>query len=325
MYQPNSHTEAKPGLTLTNFPSMLCMAPEFDLLRFLEAQNVRHSRFARFENAVSELRSGRKKTSWTCFVFSSVPGWNNTKQEMQYAIRSYREAQAYYLHPVLGSRLKAATQAALDSDEKDPVQLFGGDGTDVARFKSCLTLFANVEAVLSTDRFFRKAALTFWSEFDERTLNIIGAFGDYRGPFKNFPCEKETNEQKKPTAGKPLMMGPVKHPVEVSQQKPTKKAEKWEIKYILASRVNGRGELRYQIDWKDGREDDRWYPAASIKYAAAQLAEYHDENPDQPGPPCRLDIWARICRRGRLPPSHPDDDQQAINRFCPVKRGRVPR
>lgn len=301
------------------------MAPDFDLLRFLEAQNTRHSLGARFENALSELRSGRKKTSWQRFVFPSVVGTNTaTERGMRLAIRSYREAQAYYLHPVLGPRLEAATQAALDSGETDAVRLFGGSVGEAAKVKSCLTLFANVEAVLGdTRRFFRTAALRFWRDFDEDTLRVIGAFDDYPGPFKKPPslakhdCDQTAEEP-------PTIVCRIKR-TQTSHEKPiVRKKQPWKVNAILASRVNDRGELIYQVDWMDGRDDSFWYPAAGLKYAAEQLVEYHDENPDQPGPPCRLDTWWRDCGKGRDSPSHPDDNQPALNRFR-SGRARVPR
>lgn len=307
---------------------------DFDLMRFLEAHNIRQARRARFENALVELRNGRRKTRrWTHCVFPSVAflgteASSRTERDMFYAIKSYREAQAFYNHPVLGPRLETATQAALSSGVMDPVQLFGGDRADAARFKSCLTLFANVEeslGVLSGLRFYGEVVLYFWDDFDEDTLDKIASFDDYPGPYRDEPAQAEDAINKGPAYEPPKMMVIMKGHAEPSEQKletkPTKKkVEDWEINHILASRVDRRGNLSYQIDWKDGREDDLWYTAASIKYAALQLVAFHDENPDQPGPPCRLDTWWRACVNRRIAPDHPDDDKPAIDRFRSGRR-----
>lgn len=302
----------------------------FDLIRFLEGQNARSTIHAQFQGALFELRCGKKRTSgWVPSVFPSVlettskisterRGGGSTRN--LYTIKSYDEAQAYYTHSVLGPRLQVATQAALDSGQRDALKLFDYTPEDVAQFRSCLTLFANVEQRLGTDRFFRCAALTFWDDFDEETLSTIASFDDYHGPFRGWPHSIEAPVCKLPVTRARRRRTHMHHPTGIQPRRPTERAERWEVKYVLASRVDNRGNLCYQIDWKDGRDDNQWYTAASIKHAAKQLAKYHDENPDQPGPPCRLDMWWRACIKGRLPLSHPDDDKPAVDRF---RSGRV--
>lgn len=305
--------------------------PDFDVHRFLEAQNTCQSYRTRFENALVELRNGwRKNRRWTSCVFPSVAlsGTNSmiSEGEKFYTIKSYREALAFYNHPVLGPRLETATQTALSSGVMDPVQLFGGDKVDAARFKSCMTLFANVEerlGLLSRQRFYCEVALYFWDDYDEDTLDRIAFFHDYTGPYRKKSAKGEGAVDSPPMYG----LAPIKGTrrfiqFQLSQQKtaPTRKVEDWEISHILASRVDRRGNLSYQVDWKDGREDDLWYTAASIKYAALQLVAFHDENPDQPGPPCRLDTWWRACINQRMASDHPDDDQPAVNRFRSGRR-----
>lgn len=343
------------------------MAYDFNLNRFLEAQNERSAIYAHFQHALFDLRSGKKQIAgWTPIVFPNVLKTTSTSssdtgtgrpQPSPYTLRSYAEARAYYTHPVLGPRLEAATQAALDSGQRDPLRLFACDRADVAQFRSCLTLFANVEAGLGASHFFRAAVLAFWNDFDEETLGVIAAFGDYHGPFRRrwAPVGVEAPVCKLPmTRGRRRRNAVVHHhhlPPPAwgrrvrtrTQQMPTTTTttttaagggqpvaqKRWEVRHVLASRVDSRGDLSYQVDWADdddgrGEDDEQWYAAARIKHAARQLAKYHDENPDQPGPPCRLDTWWRACVKGRQPPpDHPDDDKPAVDRFRSGRTRRV--
>lgn len=344
------------------------MAYDFNLNRFLEAQNERSTLYAQFQHALFDLRSGKKQIAgWTTIVFPSVlkttsTSTNNNNTETgrphpnPYTLRCYAEARAYYTHPVLGPRLEAATKAALDSGQRDPLRLFAYDRADVAQFRSCLTLFANVEAGLGAGHFFRAAVLAFWNDFDEETLGVIAALGDYHGPFRRrwapggveapvckLPMTRGRRRRNTvmhhhhlppPAWGRRVRTRPQPQPQQKMPTTTTAAGEgqpvtqkRWEVRHVLASRVDSRGDLSYQVDWADGEDDDddeQWYAAARIKHAARQLAKYHDENPDQPGPPCRLDTWWRACVKGRCPPpDHPDDNKPAVDRFRSGRARRV--
>ena len=71
-----------------------------DLSRFVDAQ-------ARvYDDALSELRAGRKTSHWMWFVFPQIAGLGRSPTAQRYAIASLAEAEAYVAHPVLGQRLR---------------------------------------------------------------------------------------------------------------------------------------------------------------------------------------------------------------------------
>jgi hypothetical protein len=66
--------------------------------------------------------------------------------------------------------------------------------------------------------------------------------------------------------------------------------EEWEVEQVVASRVC-RNKLQYQAIWAGWDPDDQqWYDAESFKNATAKLRDFHEKNPDQAGPPARLEI-----------------------------------
>ncbi|MCW3041640.1 MAG: hypothetical protein JWM31_3545 [Solirubrobacterales bacterium] len=112
------------------------MADPFDLDRFLHAQD----RDGVYDEALAELRAGRKRTHWVWFVFPQLAGLGRSPVARHYAIGSLAEAQAYLEHPVLGARLREATAALLEHTGRDPEDVLGG--IDALKVRSCATLFA---------------------------------------------------------------------------------------------------------------------------------------------------------------------------------------
>jgi uncharacterized protein (DUF1810 family) len=79
-----------------------------DLTRFVRAQE------AHYETAVSEIRSGRKRSHWMWFIFPQYQGLGSSAMSQWYAIRSRAEAEAYLMHPVLGPRLLECAEAVVN-------------------------------------------------------------------------------------------------------------------------------------------------------------------------------------------------------------------
>ena len=111
------------------------MGPEFDLQRFVSAQDEGGT----YDQALAELRRGRKTSHWMWFVLPQVAGLGRSSMAQRYAIGSLAEARAYLAHPVLGMRLRtcAATLLALDRPAAEDV--FGG--IDAVKLASSMTLF----------------------------------------------------------------------------------------------------------------------------------------------------------------------------------------
>ncbi|KAB5532524.1 hypothetical protein GE09DRAFT_1144882 [Coniochaeta sp. 2T2.1] len=113
-----------------------------NLNRFLTIQDS-HRNYA---TALSEIRSGRKRSHWIWFVFPQITGLGQFPSQMarHFAITSLEEARAYLAHPVLGQRLREISKAVLDSEVEDVGQLMGSMAVDKDKLRSSMTLFKRV-------------------------------------------------------------------------------------------------------------------------------------------------------------------------------------
>jgi uncharacterized protein (DUF1810 family) len=132
-------------------------ADPYDLGRFVTAQD----RGGTFEQAMSELRAGRKSSHWMWFVFPQVSGLGHSPMSRTFAISGLAEAKAYLEHPVLGPRLRQAADLVLAVPDRSAEQVFGG--IDAQKLHSSMTLFLRAspgDAVFRQvlDRFFGGAA-----------------------------------------------------------------------------------------------------------------------------------------------------------------------
>jgi uncharacterized protein (DUF1810 family) len=107
----------------------------FDLNRFVTAQDAGGT----YQQAVAELRRGRKTSHWMWFVFPQIAGLGHSAVSRTYAISSLDEARAYLAHPVLGPRLIECAAIVAQTPESTAEQIFGG--VDALKLRSCATLF----------------------------------------------------------------------------------------------------------------------------------------------------------------------------------------
>ena len=130
--------------------------------RFLVAQE------RDYEIALSEIRSGRKKSHWMWYIFPQIQGLGYSSMAQFYAIKDSEEAIAYLQHSVLGTRLIEITEALLCLKENDAIKVMGYP--DDLKLRSSMTLFY---AVSNIDVF--KAVLDkfFCGEMDIKTLDIL--------------------------------------------------------------------------------------------------------------------------------------------------------
>lgn len=108
-----------------------------DLQRFVSAQDR-----GIYDQALSELRAGRKTSHWMWFVFPQRSGLGHSPMSQRYAIGSPEEARAYGEHPVLGPRLIECAEALLDHDNLSAQEILGG--IDATKLRSSMTLFAAI-------------------------------------------------------------------------------------------------------------------------------------------------------------------------------------
>lgn len=141
---------------------------DYDLHRFIDAQN------GIYEQALAELRAGRKRSHWTWFIFPQIAGLGTSSMAEKYAIRSAEEASAYLADPILGSRLLRCVEAVLSVNGRSAHDIMGSP--DDLKLRSSMTLFA---AVSDHGSPFHKAIDRFYDgKFDERTISILSAGKD---------------------------------------------------------------------------------------------------------------------------------------------------
>ena len=109
----------------------------YDLQRFVEAQE------GVFPTALQEIRNGKKQSHWMWYIFPQIKGLGHSSMSRRYAISSIAEAKAYLAHPILGTRLREITQAAIEHADTSAEELFGY--IDQQKFQSCMTLFDMVQ------------------------------------------------------------------------------------------------------------------------------------------------------------------------------------
>ncbi|MDQ3534288.1 MAG: DUF1810 domain-containing protein [Bacteroidota bacterium] len=136
---------------------------ERELSRFLKAQEKD------FVHALSEIKSGRKRSHWMWYIFPQIQGLGFSKTAKYYAIEDLDEAQRYLQHKILGSRLREITAELLMLDQNNASEIFGSP--DDLKLQSSMTLFASVD--ISEEKPFNKVLDKFYNgHFDQKTLNI---------------------------------------------------------------------------------------------------------------------------------------------------------
>lgn len=136
----------------------------YDLRRFVQAQQDD------YEQALSEINSGRKRSHWMWYIFPQFEGLGFSSMSQRYAIKSIAEATAYLAHPILGPRLVECAEAALRIEGRTAREIFGSP--DDMKLRSCATLFACVSPAGSV--FHQLLDKYFQGKRDDKTLALLG-------------------------------------------------------------------------------------------------------------------------------------------------------
>lgn len=140
-------------------------SPPTNLDRFLTAQE------SIFDQALAELRRGRKESHWMWFVFPQIAGLGSSPTARAFAIRDRAEARAYLAHPILGSRIHECCQALLGIEGRSANEILGFP--DDLKLLSSMTLFSLVSKPPSV---FDSVIQRYYSgEPDQRTLALLQA------------------------------------------------------------------------------------------------------------------------------------------------------
>ena len=110
------------------------MNHHFELYRFVNAQ------LTSYDRALSEIRSGKKRSHWMWFIFPQMKGLGTSQAAELYGIENLEEAAAYLQHPVLGNRLLEISKALLELPVNNATAILGTP--DDLKLCSSMTLFA---------------------------------------------------------------------------------------------------------------------------------------------------------------------------------------
>ena len=135
-----------------------------DLSRFLKAQEQD------YEQALREIRSGRKRSHWMWYIFPQIQGLGFSPTAQYYAIRDLQEARDYLAHPVLGARLKEISSALLDLNGLSTSEIFGYP--DDLKLRSSMTLFRMAD--LNEPVFLEVLEKYYDGKPDARTVELAG-------------------------------------------------------------------------------------------------------------------------------------------------------
>ena len=133
-----------------------------DLSRFLKAQEYD------YEQALSEIRGGRKRSHWMWYIFPQIQGLGFSSTAQYYAIRDLQEAKDYLAHPILGARLKEISSALLDLEGLSASEIFGYP--DDLKLRSSMTLFRLAD--LNEPIFLEVLEKYYNGEPDSRTVDL---------------------------------------------------------------------------------------------------------------------------------------------------------
>ncbi len=132
------HQRGNPGVSgapclASRYLSRQNVTMPHDLQRFVDAQQPV------FDQALAELRAGRKQTHWMWFIFPQLRSLGRSATARRFGIADLAEARAYAAHPLLGSRLMTCAHTLLDVRGRSAQQIFGSP--DDLKLRSCMTLF----------------------------------------------------------------------------------------------------------------------------------------------------------------------------------------
>jgi uncharacterized protein (DUF1810 family) len=119
--------------------------------------------------ALSEIKSGRKRSHWMWYIFPQLDGLGLTETSRYYALQNIDDAARYLAHPVLGARLIEISQELLSLEGKSANAVFGTP--DDLKLKSSMTLFALVP---NTDKIFEQVLKKYYNGTkDSKTLLLL--------------------------------------------------------------------------------------------------------------------------------------------------------
>jgi uncharacterized protein (DUF1810 family) len=135
----------------------------YNLNRFIQAQKNN------YDDAFLEIQRGKKSSHWMWYIFPQFDGLGFSSMSQLYSIKSIAEAEAYLVHPILGVRLRACTEATLAIEGKSVYDIFGSP--DDMKLRSSATLFSYISPPNSV--FEKLIKKYFDGNSDRKTLTLL--------------------------------------------------------------------------------------------------------------------------------------------------------
>ena len=134
-----------------------------DLSRFVKAQETD------YEIALSEIRSGHKRSHWIWYIFPQIAGLGFSSTAQYYAIKDRAEAEEYLKNDLLRERLIEISEALLQLESNDAGDVMGYP--DDLKLRSSMTLFHEVDPEI--DVFQKVLDKFFEGKPDQRTIELL--------------------------------------------------------------------------------------------------------------------------------------------------------
>ena len=134
-----------------------------DLSRFIKAQETD------YERALSEIRSGHKRSHWIWYIFPQIDGLGFSSTAQYYAIKDREEAEDYLKNDLLRERLVEISEALLQLESNDAGDVMGYP--DDLKLRSSMTLFHEVAPEI--DVFQKVLDKFFEGKPDQRTIELL--------------------------------------------------------------------------------------------------------------------------------------------------------
>lgn len=117
------------------------MPEKYNIDRFKNAQKsgLQGSGMGTYEQALQEIRNGRKMGHWMWYIFPQPRGFGHSRNTWYYGISCLEEARAYLEDEVLGTRLREISKTVLNQPTQDVRHLMGS--IDSLKLSACMTLF----------------------------------------------------------------------------------------------------------------------------------------------------------------------------------------
>ena len=134
-----------------------------DLSRFIKAQETD------YERALSEIRSGHKRSHWIWYIFPQIAGLGFSSTAQYYAIKDREEAEDYLKNDLLRERLVEISEALLKLESNDAGDVMGYP--DDLKLRSSMTLFHEVAPEI--DVFQKVLDKFFEGKPDQKTIELL--------------------------------------------------------------------------------------------------------------------------------------------------------